>query len=341
MELIPQSRPQYKANLHCHSTLSDGHHTVEELKKMYRAKGYSVLAVTDHEYPADHSRLNEADFLMLTGYEAYIRTTATGVFDPYRPEVRLNLFAREPGNTRLICPNGNNYCRYLAQNGYPREIIGVGSEAPRQYTVDYVNAFIRAARENGYLVAYNHPYWSMEDEATVLSYEGLFSLEICNYNSYLWNGLEHGAALYDRMLRRGWHINCHGGDDNHNMYPLDDPRSDSFGVFTVLYPTELTYSGVIGAMERGDMYMSMGPRFRRLAVEGDELWLECSGVSAIFVYTGNKQPAHLYALRGELMTEAVLPIDAGARYLRVSLRDSEGRWADTRGFFPEEWKASV
>lgn len=338
MELISRSKPQYKANLHCHSTLSDGYRTVAELKELYRAQGYSILAVTDHEYPASHAALTDADFLMLTGYEVYIRPNPKGIFDPYQPEVHLNLFARDPYNTRLICPNGNNYCRYREKNGNPREIVGVGSEAPRQYTVDYVNAFIRTALENGYLVAYNHPYWSMEDEATILSYEGLFSLEICNYGSYLSNGLEHTAALYDRMLSRGWHINCHGGDDNHNKYPLDDPLSDSFGAFTMICSEELTYAAVVDAMEHGEMYMSMGPRFNRLAVEGETLRVECSEVSAIFVYTGSKQPTAVYAPKGEMLTSAEVPIDPAARYLRVSLRDRDGRWADTRGFFPQEWR---
>ena len=39
--LIDPAKKQYKANLHCHSVLSDGHCTPEELKAMYKAHGYS------------------------------------------------------------------------------------------------------------------------------------------------------------------------------------------------------------------------------------------------------------------------------------------------------------
>ena len=75
MYLISPDKKQYKANLHCHSTYSDGAKTPEELKEMYRAHGYSILAITDHETPQSHTDLTDEDFLMLTGYECYIRTS--------------------------------------------------------------------------------------------------------------------------------------------------------------------------------------------------------------------------------------------------------------------------
>ena len=34
-DLLPRDRQFYKANLHCHSTVSDGKFTPEELKKQY------------------------------------------------------------------------------------------------------------------------------------------------------------------------------------------------------------------------------------------------------------------------------------------------------------------
>ena len=47
--LLPETGSFYKANLHAHSTVSDGGLTPSELKERYRAKGYSILALTDHE----------------------------------------------------------------------------------------------------------------------------------------------------------------------------------------------------------------------------------------------------------------------------------------------------
>ena len=62
MYLISPDKKQYKANLHCHSTISDGNLTPEQLKEAYKGQGYSVLCITDHEIPADHSHLTDKDF---------------------------------------------------------------------------------------------------------------------------------------------------------------------------------------------------------------------------------------------------------------------------------------
>ena len=47
-DLLPASGNFYKANLHCHSTVSDGALTPEALKELYTKNGYSVIAFTDH-----------------------------------------------------------------------------------------------------------------------------------------------------------------------------------------------------------------------------------------------------------------------------------------------------
>ena len=59
-------------------------------------------------------------------------------------------------------------------------------------------------------------------------------------------------------------------------------------------------------------------------------------MSDIFVYVGSKSPASLHSTKGDTLTSCDFEIDAKARYVRVSVRDSHGRWADTRGFFPDE-----
>ena len=41
--LIPEEGKFYKANLHCHTTISDGKMTPEEVKEYYKDHGYSVV----------------------------------------------------------------------------------------------------------------------------------------------------------------------------------------------------------------------------------------------------------------------------------------------------------
>ncbi|MBQ2696121.1 MAG: hypothetical protein IJF61_02335 [Clostridia bacterium] len=334
MYLISPHKKQYKANLHSHTVISDGKKTPEELKAMYKANGYSILSITDHEVPGNHSYLNDEDFLTITGYEAYIRPGGASKYDRYGKEVHLNLFARDPENVAIVCYN-SNFCKYITEE-QKEKLIKVGSQKTRDLTTEYVNEFVRTAKENGYLVAYNHPWWSMEEEAAILSYEGFFSVEMCNYSSYLLGHLEYNGALYDKMLLAGKRIFCHSADDNHNTEPENSLAFDSFGGFTMIMPESFTYDGVISAMETGEMYSSMGPLLYEVSMEGNKIHIECSEVERIMVFTGSKAPKRKFAPIGETITSADFEIDDRAKFVRVSVVDEYGRAADTRGFFRDE-----
>ncbi len=334
MYLIHPKRKQYKANLHCHTVLSDGHKTPREIKRMYKKAGYSILSITDHETPGNHSYLNDKKFITITGYEAYIRNHVTNISDSYNKEIHLNLFAKDPENTAIVNFNPA-YCKYLSDE-QKEALKKVGSQEPRVYSVEYINNFIKTARENGFLVTYNHPWWSMEDEADILSYDGYFSLEISNHSSNLLSSLEYCGALYDKMLLKGKRVYCHSADDNHNKFEVGDPRCDSFGGFAMIMPEAFTYDAIIKAMETGEMYSSMGPTFREVSMEGNRIHIKCSDVSRIMVFTGSKYPKRLIAEPGCTVNCADFEIDDRAKYVRVSIVDEKGRYADTRGFFRDE-----
>ena len=61
--LIDKNRNFYKANLHCHTTLSDGKLTRDDVKAAYKERGYSIVAFTDHEHLIDNSDLNDDGFM--------------------------------------------------------------------------------------------------------------------------------------------------------------------------------------------------------------------------------------------------------------------------------------
>jgi len=335
--LLSSKKNQYKANLHCHSVRSDGKLTPEQLKQLYKENGYDVLAITDHCNPKNHSAMNDEDFLFLTGYEAYIRPSAEGRYNVYAPEVHLNLFARDPNNEKLICYN-EKYTKYV--KGEDREKLQfAGSMRQREYTTEYINEFINTAIENGYIVAYNHPYWSMEDEARILSYENCFSLEMYNTSSFVMNNIESGEILYDTMLRHGKKIGCHAADDNHNVFPFDSLENDSCGFYTMILADELEYGKVFEALENNECYASNGPSIYEIKViDGEKVHVECSEASSVFLYVGSKSPRSVRVPKGESVTSVDLPLPTGAKYIRISVYDENGKKANSRGFFPEEWE---
>ena len=67
--LLPKGGNFYKANLHCHTTVSDGSLTPAEVKDAYKAHGYSVIAYTDHDIMIPHDDLNDDGFLAMNLYK--------------------------------------------------------------------------------------------------------------------------------------------------------------------------------------------------------------------------------------------------------------------------------
>lgn len=334
MDYISPHAPQYRANLHSHSNLSDGSLTPEELIRAYREAGYSILAITDHEASYDHTAASGPDFLLLTGYEAYIRPSPECRLDWYGPEIHLNLLAKDPHNTTLIGFDPN-FCKYM-----PPETAALrkkaGNLGPRRYSRDYIQRFIDAARENGYLVTYNHPVWSMEDPEEVLAYTGCFSLEAFNTGSMCISGQEQNLALYDRMLRMGKRLYVHGADDNHNHSPFGTPLCDSFGAWTMVLAEELTYPAVIRALEQGRFYASTGPSITCLRFEGNRVHLECSGAHRIIMHMTPKLAVNVCNPDGSPVFAADFQIPDSAPYVYFSVLTAEGKQACTHAFTREE-----
>ena len=68
--LLPAAGQFYKANLHCHTVLSDGRWTKEQVKAEYQKRGYSIVAFTDHRHYGWHPELMDDTFIPIAAYEA-------------------------------------------------------------------------------------------------------------------------------------------------------------------------------------------------------------------------------------------------------------------------------
>lgn len=336
LEIIKKGQPQFKANLHSHSTLSDGKLSPAELKKVYKEHGYSVLAVTDHEYPADHSCLSDDTFLMLTGYEAHIRYETDRAHKAFQQEIHINLLAKDPHNISYVGYYEPFSSEFVTSPERRAELPKLGPHREREYTVSFINEFVRIAKENGYICTHNHPYWSMEDWSMIEQYEGFFSMEMCNYGSYVRNGIEYNAQLYENLLRKGKRLFCHSADDNHNAVPLDSTKCDSFGGFTMILSPELSYHAIFRALETGNFYSSMGPRIHELSIDGNHVHIETDPVRHIAMHYGGKFPKCARGTRDNPVCSADFTITPGTPFIRLTATDFDGRSADTRGIFMDE-----
>ena len=128
--LLPQGSNSYKANLHCHTTLSDGRLSPEEIRRVYMAKGYSIVAYTDHGVMADCSALETEGFLPLRGCE-------------------VEICADAPKGT----PHRNIKCCHLCFIALDREAGQLPSLGGVKYTGASVSDLLQRARAAGFFGA--------------------------------------------------------------------------------------------------------------------------------------------------------------------------------------------
>ncbi len=148
----------YKANLHCHTTESDGVLTPAERVEQYRAHGYSILAITDHGIVADIEGLSSEEFLVIPGIECH----------PMDGDITLHILA-------LNMPYGFQ----VREEEDPIQLMSRISEA-------------------GGVAIMAHPYWLGQSTEELLRLKGAIGIEIFNstcgnigkpISSVQWDGL--------------------------------------------------------------------------------------------------------------------------------------------------------
>ena len=145
--LLPEKNC-YKANLHCHSIISDGNFTPEELKKLYKDNGYSILAYTDHEVLVPHTELNDDDFLAFTGYEVQIYG------DMHLPKrlrrvSHMNFYPRDPQKCKMPFYNFDDVMRLDKRPDISKAVYDGDGNDYKEYSVKGLNDLIKKAKDAG------------------------------------------------------------------------------------------------------------------------------------------------------------------------------------------------
>lgn len=327
--LLDSTKNFYKANLHCHSTKSDGKMTVEELKEVYKKNGYSVIAFTDHEHLLNNSYLNDDEFLAITSCEVAIKEfpELSTLVKTDMKVAHLNFLAKNPENIDTPCYN--SVYDHFVKDWFKDEIVHTCGEYDRVYSHEGVSEMIRIANEKGFLVTYNHPNWSLENAIDYTGYKGLWAVEIYNHECACSGRDEYDINAYTNFLRSGQRIACVSADDNHN------PTSVCGG-WVVINADKLEYGTIIEAMEKHNMYASQGPEIKELYVEGDTAYLTFSkGEFAVMSTQGRRVSKKLAENpNGENKVEfKILPTDG---YIRFDVVDDKNRRANTSAYFLDE-----
>ena len=329
--LIPEEGQFYKANLHCHSTISDGDFTPEELKEHYKANGYSIIAYTDHNLMLPHPELADENFLPLNGFEIDVNEEAEGVPWDQGKCCHICYVALEPEGTKQVCWHRSKYLFGNAPKyAHLAQFDENEPDYERKYSAEGINDMIRRGVEGGFFVTYNHPTWSREDYRDYMSYHGMHAMEIVNYDCLVEGYDEYNPRVYDDMLRGGERIYCIATDDNHKA-------QHRCGGFTMIKAPKLEYRTITKALEAGHFYASQGPEIYSLWMEGNEVHIVCSPAVKIAITYGRRQAYAKDAPAGETVTEAVFTVTPNDGFFRLTVTDETGKHANTNAYFIDEW----
>ncbi len=180
MNFYGQDFPVFKANLHTHTTLSDGKFSAEEAISLYFQAGYEVLAFTDHWKANPVSTYSAPEMTLLSGLELH---------PPGPREIPWHLLAL----------------------GMPEDFTP-SREWQGQECAD---AILEAG--GSYFIA--HPYWSGLTSAELLSLKGALGIEVYN-SSTRYVGRAYNMQIWDECLDFGARYTAIAVDDMHSQRDL-------------------------------------------------------------------------------------------------------------------------
>ena len=334
--LLPESGNFYKANLHCHTNLSDGYLSPEQVKEHYKSKGYSIVAYTDHDILIPHDELNDESFLALHGFEMEINEPKDASFN-FIKTCHICFIGIEPDNITQPLWHREHYQFKNAVKH--RHLVKFDESEPdyvRHYGHEGISDIMQKARAKGFFVTYNHPAWSKERYPDYIGYKGMHAMEMFNGGCIRSGYEDYNFAAYDDFLCSGNKIYCIGADDNHNMPNLKSRYDDSGWAFTVIKAESLDYRTITKALEEGNFYASEGPEIYDLWIEDDKIHIKTSPVDSICINYQHRASQRIMHEDCSPVTEAELVYRPDYGYFRITITDKNGKHACTNAYFPEK-----
>ena len=175
--LFPLGANHYKANLNCHTNISDGEYSPKEIKELYKSHGYSIVAFSDREVLIPHKELRDEDFLPLTACEYAVN-------DEIGREIHFNAIALDEDND--IQPLWHRE-EYIYPHSEPsRSLVRFDENEPdfeRTPTLAGISEMMQKCRDKGFFVTLNHPNISGLNYNDYTALSGMDAFEIMNYSS--------------------------------------------------------------------------------------------------------------------------------------------------------------
>lgn len=316
IDLLKKNGKFYKANLHCHTTFSDGKMTPGEVKEYYLKNGYNIVAFTDHSKYVWHKELISDDFLPLAGFEAAWTCLDPDVTPLKFKLCHINFIAKNPENSVYIPEN-------------------------HAYDSGAINRYIDKMKKNGWLCTLNHPGWSLQSGEEINTIKGIDGFEVYNHGSEVLDNNGQYQAYWARYLNNGFKAYAIATDDNHCGYDENGKigaANDTLGGYIYISMPSLTYKSFAEAFENGRFYASTGVEIKELYIDTltDEIVLSSSPVKQIIVKGIHTVPATRLNGYGDDFTNVRIPLSPIREkepFFRIELRSSDGKKAYSQPYY--------
>lgn len=341
--LLPEmsdSMHYFRANLHCHTTVSDGSKSPEQIRHDYMQHGYQIVAFTDHNCFIDHNDFSHDGFLALNGYELDVTEGTDRIENNCRKTCHMCFIAGTPDMDKTVL-----YHRSLYYNPNYRDRYVFDENEPdfvRVYEPDCINTMFRTAVENGFFCTYNHPTWSKEDYRQYSLYDGMSAMEIVNYGCRIEGYDDDNGHCYTDLLNQHKKIYCIATDDNHNRTDDEHPKCHSYGGYVMIASETLEYVSVMEALKSGRFYSAsgnhkiLGPEIRSLVFDGNKVRIKTGDAYKIEYMPCTRRNSLVAAPEGESVREAEFTVADDEVWFRLVVTDHRGFKAYTNGYFLED-----
>ena len=212
--------------------------------------------------------------------------------------------------------------RYDTTNGGVMHIVGIGMREKPELTRDNTRQeIIDKINEQGGIAVLAHPYWSLNslEDANVLC--GFTACEIYNSCSEAHESQRaYSDHFIDLSANSERYYTIFAADDGHFYDGSDETKG-----FTYVKADSLTQEAILEGIRRGDTFASQGPELF-VKREGDTLVIDCSPCVTVGVVSNfSHQKGH--TLRGEDITHFEYEMKDGENWVRVQIRDKDGKFA--------------
>ncbi len=338
--LLPEKGNFYKANMHMHTTISDGNMTPEETRDAYMQQGYSIVAFTDHDVMIPHNELNCDGFMAITSHELEIDQRRASNDFSFIKTYHLNVYSPNPDSTVSPAFYEPGVWAKVAKTLVTDEMRSV--QHKREYSIECVNDIIAKANEAGFLVSYNHPVWSLQDYSDYKDIKGAWGVELHNTGCVLAGYPDTVQPIID-LARAGQEVYPLATDDAHSL-------KDCFGGWIMIKADKLEYDVIFEALRRGDFYASNGPEIYNLYFENGIVHVDCSNAKEIRLITERRTTQIARAEKTKTVVSADFDIsryldvckndvDFGrTQFFLIEVIDNDGNTAYTKPYFVEKLK---